>query len=273
VNVRLGHWWDSGIADTHRPGQYPASLWRRLKHIPSRLFKMQSVLFAEWRGRFPGPSVRFWHLSDGGHFEVTGLYELIRRRLPLMIVSDAALDPTYQWEDLARMSRQVRQDFNASITWLDPRTARASNPDAPPWAGFKYAPDPWIQSWLRPDAIGALEEIFTRTGSKGKFSAALGCVEYGEITSPFANQHHRAPQALEAPPSKPAAPSLPPAKAMGWILLLKASLDGHEPQDVRSYATSHDSFPQDSTRDQVYDDEQWESYRALGQHVAERAIQ
>jgi len=36
------------------------------------------MLLNEWRGYFPGPGARLWYLSDGGHFENSGLYELIR---------------------------------------------------------------------------------------------------------------------------------------------------------------------------------------------------
>ena len=52
------------------------------------IFRMQGMLLSEWRGRFYGASRRFWYLSDGGYFEVTGAYELLRRRLPFVIVTD-----------------------------------------------------------------------------------------------------------------------------------------------------------------------------------------
>jgi hypothetical protein len=52
-----------------------------------------------------------------------------------------------------------------------------------------------------------------------------------------------------------------------WILLLKPTLTGDTAQDVRSYAKENGSFPQQSTFDQVFDDKQWESYRALGQQI------
>ncbi|MFN0125100.1 MAG: hypothetical protein ACKV19_00240, partial [Verrucomicrobiales bacterium] len=274
INVRLGHWWDSGIGSSSRPGQYPASLWQRLKRLPFSLFRMQSVLFAEWRGRFAGPAARLWHLSDGGHFEVTGLYELIRRRVPFCIATDAALDSAYHWEDIARFARQVRQDFHAEITWLDPRENRKRGMSKGNWEAFQPEPEAWIKSWLNADAVGALEDIFSKADGRGRFCAALARVTYLEVESPFANQLQPAGAALETtPPPRPVGEEPPaPSAPVTWILLLKASLTGTEPQDVRSYASTHPSFPQDSTMDQIFDDEQWESYRALGRHVADQVI-
>lgn len=54
-------------------------------------------------------------LSDGGHFENLGLYELIRRKCRVIIVSDAAADPNFQFGDLANAIERVRVDFGAKI--------------------------------------------------------------------------------------------------------------------------------------------------------------
>ncbi len=57
----------------------------------------------------------YLELSDGGHFENLGLYELIRRRLDLIIVSDAGADPEFSFQDLANAVEKVRVDFGAVI--------------------------------------------------------------------------------------------------------------------------------------------------------------
>jgi hypothetical protein len=54
----------------------------------------------------------------------------------------------------------------------------------------------------------------------------------------------------------------------GWLLLLKPTLAPGLPLDVSAYATAHPDFPQQSTLDQFFDEAQWESYRALGEHIA-----
>ena len=55
------------------------------------------------------------HLSDGGHFENLGLYELVRRHCRHIIVSDASADPNCTFDDLANAIRRVREDFGVEI--------------------------------------------------------------------------------------------------------------------------------------------------------------
>jgi len=59
--------------------------------------------------------VRYIHLSDGGHFENLGLYEMIRRKCRLIIVSDAGADPEWTMADLGRVTELVRVDFGVKI--------------------------------------------------------------------------------------------------------------------------------------------------------------
>ena len=56
------------------------------------------------------------------------------------------------------------------------------------------------------------------------------------------------------------------------MIYLKPSLTGNEPADVRQYASCHDEFPHEPTADQFFDESQFESYRALGFHIAEKVF-
>lgn len=56
------------------------------------------------------------YLSDGGHFENLGLYELIRRRCKLIILCDADCDPSYKFDDLVNAIELCQVDFGATIT-------------------------------------------------------------------------------------------------------------------------------------------------------------
>ncbi|MDR3100062.1 MAG: GMC family oxidoreductase N-terminal domain-containing protein [Paraburkholderia sp.] len=237
LNFRIGYWWNSGICAGDRPGRYPPGLWRRLKSLPSAVFTLQAKLLDEWRAYFEGPSARMWYLSDGGHFDNTGVYELIRRRLPLIVAVDAGEDPAYRCDSLAVLTRQVRYDFCATITWLDPRDARAKHqPHKAGWNAFERGssepelPD-WIEPLLDPEAIGAFAEL-KRDGSR---CAALACITYS-------NQ-----------PDRPS-----------WMLYVKPGVGIDTPTDVRMYAENNPDFPQQSTVDQFFDDSQWEAYRELG---------
>lgn len=58
-------------------------------------------------------------LTDGGHFENLGLYELIRRELDLIIVSDATADPCFTFADMRRALRFAETDFKVEISLDD----------------------------------------------------------------------------------------------------------------------------------------------------------
>jgi hypothetical protein len=54
-------------------------------------------------------------LSDGGHFENLGIYEMVLRRCRFLVVCDAASDPKVAFEDLGNAIRKVRIDFGVPI--------------------------------------------------------------------------------------------------------------------------------------------------------------
>jgi hypothetical protein len=54
-------------------------------------------------------------LSDGGHFENLGLYEMIARRCRSIVVIDAGCDPDYAFDDLGNAIRRVRIDLGIPI--------------------------------------------------------------------------------------------------------------------------------------------------------------
>jgi hypothetical protein len=57
------------------------------------------------------------------------------------------------------------------------------------------------------------------------------------------------------------------ARTHTWVLYIKATVTGDEPVDVRNYAAMNPDFPNETTLDQMFDEPQWESYRALGDHI------
>ena len=58
---------------------------------------------------------KYVYLSDGGHFENLGLYELVRRRCRTIIVSDAGCDPETKFEDIGNALRKIRIDLGVPI--------------------------------------------------------------------------------------------------------------------------------------------------------------
>lgn len=61
----------------------------------------------------------------------------------------------------------------------------------------------------------------------------------------------------------------PDQVGLGYLVYLKASLVGDEPEDVLQYHVAHPDFPHQSTDDQWFTESQFESYRRLGLHIAE----
>jgi len=55
------------------------------------------------------------YLSDGGHFENLGLYEMVLRRCRRIVVSDAGCDPKCALEDLGNAIRKIRIDLGIPI--------------------------------------------------------------------------------------------------------------------------------------------------------------
>jgi len=58
----------------------------------------------------------------------------------------------------------------------------------------------------------------------------------------------------------------------GILIYLKPSLTGNEPIDVLEYGAHHHQFPHEPTSDQFFDESQFESYRRLGEHIADQVF-
>ncbi|WP_199609716.1 patatin-like phospholipase family protein [Flocculibacter collagenilyticus] len=98
LNIRLGFW------ATH-PNKAP--LWQIPNYFLPGLKGVFGSGFTEKNSRI--------ELTDGGHFENTGVYELIRRQCPLIIATDGGADPNYQFEDLGNLIEKARLDFDTNI--------------------------------------------------------------------------------------------------------------------------------------------------------------
>ena len=58
---------------------------------------------------------KFVYLSDDGHFENLGLYEMVRRQCRTIVVSDAGADPDCKLEDLGNALRKIKIDLGIDI--------------------------------------------------------------------------------------------------------------------------------------------------------------
>ena len=58
---------------------------------------------------------KYVYLTDGGHFDNMGLYELVRRRCYHIVICDAEEDGTYSYEGIGAAIRKCRIDFGVAI--------------------------------------------------------------------------------------------------------------------------------------------------------------
>jgi hypothetical protein len=242
ANVRLGYWWDSAVR------RALPKTGARVLRAAERAFPVQVYLLNEFLSRFYGTSRARWFLSDGGHFENMGGYELIRRRLARILLVDAEADPHYTFEGLANLIRKARLDFGADIAFLTPDELDAAV--APPHRHL----------------FGSLEQL-----RRGRWSdEPVADPRTGQARRSVDDPIDETRQSLAHAALARVTFEDEPAR-VGWLVYLKPTLTGDESPDLTQYHRAHPSFPQETTGDQFFDEAQWESYRQLGFLIA-RAV-
>ena len=221
VNARLGYWW------------LPAEMMSTQRRDSGR--KTFDLVQQEMSGGFYGQRGLRWSLSDGGHFENTGVYELLRRRAALIVCSDNGADPEYRFNDVQNLVLRARIDFGAEIEFLeDAEIDRFAS-------AFKEG-----AANVRP-YFGSLEQ-FRDPATRGDRCALVARVRYADDDEPTG----LAREAL--------------------LIVVKPTVTQFAPLDVKLYARSQPAFPQQPTGDQFFDEAQWESYRKLGQEIGLRVF-
>lgn len=206
-NVRLG-WWSPN------PGRTSDQRWT--KEHP---WIGVDVALAEASGN-TGVDGRFVYLSDGGHFDNLGIYEMVRRRCQRIVAVDATCDGKFKWTDLLDVVRKIRVDLGIPIEL----------PAALP-------------------------------GHKGD-TARLRCIE-APIRYSARDGNDRAQD--------------------GKLIVLKPRLlPEQDPPELAAYADASAAdgsaaddparFPHQSTADQFFNEQQFESYRLLGYTTAAKTL-
>ncbi|QEZ44219.1 hypothetical protein [Cupriavidus oxalaticus] len=237
ANLRLGTWWPSYPARYARQGGREGERWRhpeRATHpwLAAGMFRTQYYLGCELSARFHGTRRGWQYLSDGGHFDNTGVYELLRpgRDVALIVLCDCGGDPDYRFGDLANLIRLARIDHGLEIV-VDTEAATTH----PVLSRVFGVPDDFLP------------------GVAGSDPAADKCAVLLNV--------YRTDPACAAPRAR-----------VCRIVLLKPRLVSWAPADVRHYGATHPAFPQEGTGDQFFDEAQWESYRALGHAIGQRVL-
>ena len=154
----------------------------------------------------------FLELSDGGHFENLGLYELVRRRARLIILCDGAQDPAFAFEDLQRAQRRIAADFGATVEL----TAATIERLIPSRTDHRF-----------PESDLKLAEA----------GHVVGAIRYADGST-------------------------------ATLIYLKTTLVDGLPVELLGYRGANPTFPDQSTADQFFDEDQFEAYRELGFRIA-----
>jgi hypothetical protein len=100
ANARLGVWFGNPRDD---------GTWR-LSEPPLGISPIMRELLGLTTDHNP-----YVYLSDGGHYENLGLWEMVARRCRLVVISDASCDPHYTFDDLSNAVRRIRLDLGVPI--------------------------------------------------------------------------------------------------------------------------------------------------------------
>jgi hypothetical protein len=98
-NVRLGRW----CPNPRKPTWTSSSPGIGLFSLIAELFGMTNA------------EANYIYLSDGGHFENLGIYELVRRRCRLIVAVDVGSDKRLAFEDLGNAIRKCGTDLHIGI--------------------------------------------------------------------------------------------------------------------------------------------------------------
>ena len=143
-----------------------------------------------------GPYV---YLSDGGHFDNLGLYEMIVRRCRTIAVIDSGCDPKFGYEDLGNAFRTIRIDLNVCIEF-DPRHLSALQDKRRSFAVAKIvysevdagAPEgrllyikPMVHGSEPPDVLGyrAMHHAFPHEATSDQWSTEAQTESYRKLGS------------------------------------------------------------------------------------------
>ena len=171
---------------------------------------------------------KFLQISDGGHFEDLAVYELIRRKVKLIICCDADADPDFSFSDLQVLMRRIGADFGARIDFHFKDHLERIIP---------REPDP--------------EKVLDRDPTEDAYPVGVEFAERGYIKGTI---------------------TYPGETEQGTFIFLKTTMVKGLDLALKGYKGKHPDFPDESTADQFFDEEQFDAYRELGYVIADKMI-
>lgn len=253
-----------------------------------------------------GTDNRKLNISDGGHIENLGVYELLRRKCRLIIAVDAGADPDSNYADLNNLTIRARNELGISIQFRerpeDMLTPAASDGYAKKrfviadlykiWEEFTVKDENDMPfTYRKVDAEGKVKVKEVEALVNYRIDADEKVIPQVDLKIKDAGveiEEETVKAAYKAAVRK-VRHALNNSKASGrdklktgTMVYVKSSVlapkgKPYIPRDTKEnkllfdtykYKIYHPDFPHESTADQFFDEVQWESYYRLGQYMA-----
>ena len=166
-------------------------------------------------------------LSDGGHFDNLGVYELVRRKVKLIICCDGTADPEFSFTALQVLVRRIGADFGARVEF---------------------------------DIFNRLELLIPRDPAPPRVDSRDPMTDAYPVGGKFAKQGYIKGKIIY------------PDGTESTLILLKTTMIEGLGLQLKGYKGAHPDFPDQSTADQFFDEDQFDAYRELGYEIAEQMI-
>lgn len=213
-NLRLGCWVGNPRKETELNETKPTFYREGLKGLLNFSFQ---------------ENARMVELTDGGHFENTGLYELLQRRTDIIFLSDATADGEFNFKDIGFAIERARADIGVDVRFDD---------------------GDWDLTHLMPDSQS--EEHYDRRYALARRGFAVARIYYPQRNCPSVQK------------SKPCAFQSDSSPKIGYLFYIKAVMTRRLPADLYGYRGAYEEFPHQPITDQMFDEAQFEAYRELG---------
>ncbi len=231
LNVRLGYWVTN--PKWKRPYIKVLPIMETLKWWPpNHFFPGASCEIGGFLGGGYHENNQYVQISDGGHFENLALYELIRRRIRLIVCLDGGADKDFTFSDLEVALRRMAADFGARIVFDE------SSADSP----------------------GVSADRSDDKCDKGLSMLIPRRPAFYPMNARVAKQGHIVGKIIYADETE------------GTLIFLKTTFIDGLSVETRAYKGANRDFPDQTTADQFFDEEQFEAYRELGYTIAKKMI-
>eukprot|EP01103_Thecamoeba_quadrilineata_P011039 TRINITY_DN2552_c0_g1_i1.p1 TRINITY_DN2552_c0_g1~~TRINITY_DN2552_c0_g1_i1.p1 ORF type:complete len:1001 (+),score=194.30 TRINITY_DN2552_c0_g1_i1:107-3109(+) len=198
----------------------------------------------------------YLYLSDGGHFENLGIYQLLKMKCRVIVVSDASCDPDFLFEDLTVALRQAASQFGLEFMCPPPPDPEDGEGDLDRHEDQEPAGDEDSDDWESGNnKDSATLEMLDRQRKHRSFLSKKGYLE-------ILYRKRRVSLVDSSDESR---------DEIGRIFYIKSTVTPKEDLMTKLIVLNTSSFPHHSTVQQWFTPEQFDAYCRLGfqltQHI------